>query len=123
MNVSADPLQRVDLSGANEHKLDFSYSVRWLRTEVPFAERMSRYAQYSFLPQPESAGSPLSPRYSLQSLPPRHSLHRGGERCRGRVARLTSASLRGAGDARLSRPYSHSCASGRCPSTAQATVV
>ena len=50
VNVSADPLQRVDL-GQHVRKLEFSYSVKWLETSTPLAERMSRYAQYSFLPQ------------------------------------------------------------------------
>ena len=52
VNVSADPLQRVDLSQASSgHEVEFSYSVRWVSSDVPFSERMSRYAQYSFLPQ------------------------------------------------------------------------
>jgi len=50
VNVSADPLQRVDL-GSGQRKVDFSYSVRWIQTDVPVQERMNRYAQYSFLPQ------------------------------------------------------------------------
>jgi len=50
VNVSMDPLQRVDL-GTGVRKVDFSYSVRWIETDVPFSERMNRYAQYSFLPQ------------------------------------------------------------------------
>jgi len=50
VNVSMDPLQRVDLSTSNR-KVDFSYSVHWIATDVPYKERMNRYAQYSFLPQ------------------------------------------------------------------------
>ena len=41
VNVSADPLQRVDL-GQHVRKLEFSYSVKWLETSTPLAERMSR---------------------------------------------------------------------------------
>lgn len=50
VNVSADPLQRVDLS-SGVHEIEFSYSVRWMSTTVTHEERMNRYAQYSFLPQ------------------------------------------------------------------------
>ena len=55
VNVSADPLQRVDLAHITDadggREVEFSYSVRWQASDVPFEERMSRYAQYSFLPQ------------------------------------------------------------------------
>ena len=51
MNVSADPLQRVDLAQGSEQDVEFSYSVKWIPSDVPYSERMSRYAQYSFLPQ------------------------------------------------------------------------
>jgi len=51
VNVTADPLQRLDLSTKDSHQVDFSYSVRWIKSDVPYAERMGRYAQYSFLPQ------------------------------------------------------------------------
>ena len=37
--------------GQNVRKIEFSYSVKWLETSTPLSERMSRYAQYSFLPQ------------------------------------------------------------------------
>jgi len=50
VNVSADPLQRVDL-GTNVRKVEFSYSVKWIETGTKLADRMARYAQYSFLPQ------------------------------------------------------------------------
>jgi len=50
VNVSADPLQRVDLA-TDVRMVDFSYSVRWIETDVPLRDRMGRYAQYSFLPQ------------------------------------------------------------------------
>ena len=51
VNVSADPLQRVDLAQSNARDVEFSYSVRWLSSDIDFSDRMSRYAQYSFLPQ------------------------------------------------------------------------
>ena len=53
VNVSADPLQRVDLAHTDGggRDVEFSYSVRWQPSDVAFADRMSRYAQYSFLPQ------------------------------------------------------------------------
>ena len=50
VNVSADPLKRTELS-LDRHHVDFTYSVHWSHTNVPHAERMDRYAQYSFLPQ------------------------------------------------------------------------
>jgi len=50
VNVSADPLQRVDLS-TGIREIEFSYSVRWMKTSTPPGERMNRYAEYSFLPQ------------------------------------------------------------------------
>jgi len=51
VNVSADPLQRIDLALNGAREVEFSYSVRWVSSDVAFADRMSRYAQYSFLPQ------------------------------------------------------------------------
>ena len=51
VNVTADPLQRVDLAHGGDRTVEFSYSVHWQPSDVPFAERMNRYAQYSFLPQ------------------------------------------------------------------------
>ena len=51
VNVTADPLQRIDLAHGGDRTVEFSYSVHWQTSDVPFAERMNRYAQYSFLPQ------------------------------------------------------------------------
>ena len=42
--MSADPLQRVDLGQEATRHVEFSYSVKWLATDVPFAERMHRCA-------------------------------------------------------------------------------
>jgi len=42
VNVTADPLQRLDLSTKDSHQVDFSYSVRWIKSDVPYAERMGR---------------------------------------------------------------------------------
>lgn len=42
VNVSADPLQRIDLAHDGERDLEFSYSVRWVASSVAFEERMSR---------------------------------------------------------------------------------
>mmetsp|Transcript_337 Transcript_337/g.782 ORF Transcript_337/g.782 Transcript_337/m.782 type:complete len:475 (+) Transcript_337:100-1524(+) len=50
VNVSADPLKRIDLDSGTRD-VEFSYSVRWLKSSVPHEERMNRYSQYSFLPQ------------------------------------------------------------------------
>ena len=54
VNVSADPLQRMDLAPTiegSERDVEFSYSVKWVASSVTFDERMARYSQYSFLPQ------------------------------------------------------------------------
>lgn len=51
VNVSADPLQRVDLAQSSQRDIEFSYSVRWQSSDVALADRMNRYAQSSFLPQ------------------------------------------------------------------------
>ena len=49
--VSADPNKTVDITDLQEVDARFSYSVRWAPTDAGFADRMDRYARYSFLPQ------------------------------------------------------------------------
>jgi hypothetical protein len=44
VNVSADPLQRVDLAQSGVHDVEFSFSVRWIASDVPYSDRMSRCA-------------------------------------------------------------------------------
>jgi len=50
VNVSADPLQRIEL-GRGGRDVEFSYSVRWFWSPTPRSSRMNRYVQYSFMPQ------------------------------------------------------------------------
>jgi len=51
INVSTDPLRTVDISGVDAVKVQFSYSVKWKQTAIPFERRMEKYSRYSFLPQ------------------------------------------------------------------------
>ncbi|KAI8467030.1 MAG: EMP/nonaspanin domain family protein [Monoraphidium minutum] len=49
--VSVDPNKTVDITTGEEIAVRFSYSVKWVPTELPFEDRMDRYTRYSFLPQ------------------------------------------------------------------------
>ncbi|CAI5485848.1 unnamed protein product [Closterium sp. Naga37s-1] len=49
--VSTDPSQTVDITADAEVKVEFSFSVRWEETNIPFEKRMEKYSQYSFMPQ------------------------------------------------------------------------
>lgn len=51
INVSSDPVRTVDISTTDDLDVQFSYSVKWKETSIPFDHRMDRYARYSFLPQ------------------------------------------------------------------------
>jgi hypothetical protein len=58
INVSTDPSQTVDISPDVASKTDgqlipaeFTYSVTWRETVVPFEKRMDKYRKYQFLPQ------------------------------------------------------------------------
>ena len=51
INVSTDPLRTVDITEGSEATVEFSYSVRWKETRIPFERRMEKYSRYSFLPQ------------------------------------------------------------------------
>ena len=45
-------LQRtVDITTGDTLEVEFSYSVKWKGTTIPYEHRMDRYARYSFLPQ------------------------------------------------------------------------
>ena len=52
INVSTDPTQVVDVSeGVGEVAAEFTYSVAWKSTPVPFSKRMDKYRKYQFLKQ------------------------------------------------------------------------
>ncbi|KAG2488875.1 hypothetical protein HYH03_012670 [Edaphochlamys debaryana] len=51
INVSPDPLRVVNVTTADQMDVQFSFTVRWRETSVPFSRRMDRYTRYSFLPQ------------------------------------------------------------------------
>eukprot|EP00238_Polyblepharides_amylifera_P008022 CAMPEP_0196579290 /NCGR_PEP_ID=MMETSP1081-20130531/19835_1 /TAXON_ID=36882 /ORGANISM="Pyramimonas amylifera, Strain CCMP720" /LENGTH=609 /DNA_ID=CAMNT_0041898823 /DNA_START=57 /DNA_END=1886 /DNA_ORIENTATION=+ len=51
INVSTDPMRTLDITDEDEISVDFSFSVRWKETAIPFDRRMEKYSRYSFLPQ------------------------------------------------------------------------
>uniref|UniRef100_A0A1D1XZ19 Transmembrane 9 superfamily member n=1 Tax=Anthurium amnicola TaxID=1678845 RepID=A0A1D1XZ19_9ARAE len=51
INVQTDPNLSVDISEDKEADVDFSYSVSWKPTEIPFEKRMEKYSKASSLPQ------------------------------------------------------------------------
>eukprot|EP00959_Pyramimonas_sp_CCMP1952_P395349 8284169-Pyramimonas_sp.AAC.1 len=40
INVSTDPMRTVDITDGDDISVDFSYSVRWKETAIPFDRRM-----------------------------------------------------------------------------------
>jgi hypothetical protein len=51
VNVSTDPKKTRDITGEDSQVVDFTYSVKWEETQIPFERRMQKYSKYSFLPQ------------------------------------------------------------------------
>lgn len=51
MNVSTDPSKIRDMTDGDKMIVDFTYSVKWKETTIPFERRMEKYSRYSFLPQ------------------------------------------------------------------------
>jgi hypothetical protein len=51
VNVSTDPKKTRDITGEEAQVVDFTYSVKWEETQIPFERRMQKYSKYSFLPQ------------------------------------------------------------------------
>ncbi|EFJ24924.1 hypothetical protein SELMODRAFT_173941 [Selaginella moellendorffii] len=49
--VSTDPAKAIDITNDDPVPVDFTYSVTWAETTVPFERRMEKYQKYSFLPQ------------------------------------------------------------------------
>ena len=71
INVSTDPTQTVDITEDEPVKVEFSYSVKWKETTIPFERRMEKYSRYSFLPQHlEVRGTP----WVAGACPPRPPL-------------------------------------------------
>ena len=51
INVSTDPTQTADITEDREINVEFSFSVKWTESSIPFERRMDKYSRYSFLPQ------------------------------------------------------------------------
>lgn len=48
--VRSDQNALVDLTEDREVDVDFTYSVKWIQTDIPFEKRMEKYSQASTLP-------------------------------------------------------------------------
>lgn len=48
--VKSDPDALVDLTEDKEVDVEFTYSVKWKDTDIPFEKRMEKYSQISSLP-------------------------------------------------------------------------
>ena len=51
VNVSTDPSRTVEITEGENVIVDWTYSVKWRETSIPFEKRMDKYSRYSFLPQ------------------------------------------------------------------------
>lgn len=60
VNVSTDPSRTVDITEGENTIVDYTYSVKWRETTIPFEKRMDKYSRYSFLPQHLEVSSPDS---------------------------------------------------------------
>ncbi len=49
--MSTDPSKIKDITEGDSMIVDFTYSVKWKETTIPFEKRMEKYSRYSFLPQ------------------------------------------------------------------------
>ena len=67
VNVSTDPSKIKDIAEGDSMIVDFTYSVKWMETTIPFEKRMEKYSRYSFLPQHLEV--------RRQPRPTRHVLH------------------------------------------------
>jgi len=59
--VSTDPSKIKDITEGDSMIVDFTYSVKWKETTIPFEKRMEKYSRYSFLPQHLEARRKLCP--------------------------------------------------------------
>ena len=64
VNVSTDPSRTVEITEGENVIVDWTYSVKWRETSIPFEKRMDKYSRYSFLPQHLEVG-----RMSFRLLP------------------------------------------------------
>ncbi|XP_020273471.1 transmembrane 9 superfamily member 2-like [Asparagus officinalis] len=51
INVQTDPNLSVDITDDKEVDMEFSYSVTWKKTDIPFDKRMEKYSKSSSMPQ------------------------------------------------------------------------
>ncbi|KAK9841340.1 hypothetical protein WJX74_004155 [Apatococcus lobatus] len=51
LSVSTDPSKTVDITDGENIIVDYTYSVKWHDTSIPYEKRMDKYSRYSFLPQ------------------------------------------------------------------------
>lgn len=51
LNVSTDPNTVVELLPNMEITVDFTYSAKWIETDITFDHRLDKYSMYSKLPQ------------------------------------------------------------------------
>ncbi len=51
VDVSTNPEAAIDISTPTARSVEFTYSVSWQPTDLPFGRRKERYEKYSFLPQ------------------------------------------------------------------------
>ena len=51
VNVSTDPSRTVDITEGDNIIVDYTYSVKWRESQIPYERRMEKYSKYSFLPQ------------------------------------------------------------------------
>mmetsp|Transcript_8620 Transcript_8620/g.14878 ORF Transcript_8620/g.14878 Transcript_8620/m.14878 type:complete len:589 (-) Transcript_8620:493-2259(-) len=49
--VVADPLKRKDITKEEPVEVEFTYSAKWITTDIHFESRMDKYSRHSFLPQ------------------------------------------------------------------------
>lgn len=51
INLQTDPNLSVDITDDKEVDMEFSYSVTWKKTDIPFEKRMEKYSKSSSMPQ------------------------------------------------------------------------
>ena len=51
VDISTNPEAAIDISTPSARTIEFTYSVSWQPTDIPFGRRKERYEKYSFLPQ------------------------------------------------------------------------
>ena len=76
VNVSTDPSKIKDITQGDKLLVDFTYSVKWKDTTIPYEKRMDKYSRYSFLPQHLEVGSHAAPR--MDASPSKLALEAAG---------------------------------------------